>query len=154
MLTIDSIMRKPVVTAERDETAEQAAQKMHEAGVGAVVVVREDQIEGIFTERDLLALVAEGLDPRETKLADVATSEVVTVEAGARLRSCAETLRDLQIRHIPVVDDGRPVGILSARDFYVAAAEGFEKYIERARFDAELRDQVDPYDHMGGSYGR
>ena len=89
-----------------------------------------------------------------TRLADVATRDVATVEVSAPLRACADVLKDRGIRHVPIVDGGRAIGILSARDFFGAAAEGFERYIERARFDEQLRNDVDPYDHMGGSYGR
>jgi CBS domain-containing protein len=58
------------------------------------------------------------------------------------------------VRHLPVLSDGRPVGILSARDFFEAVSGGLEALIERARYDEKLRDNIDPYDHLGGSYGR
>ena len=154
MLTIDSIMHKPVVTATRDESVAQVARKMHEAGIGAVVIVADERVSGIFTERDLLGVVARGMDTGSTSVGEVATQDVLTVGADATLRACAEALRDGGIRHVPVVDAGRPIGILSARDFFGAAAEGFERALERARFDEQLRDDVDPYDHIGGSYGR
>jgi len=155
MVSIDSIMHKPVVTAELDEFVDIAARRMREAGVGAVVLVEDDAVVGIFTERDLLtSVVAEGLSPDSTRLGDVATREVLSVEIGAPLRVCAGALRDRSIRHLPVVDEGRPIGILSARDFLGAIVEGFEKLIERARFDEQLQSGVDPYDHVGGSYGR
>jgi CBS domain-containing protein len=155
MVSIDSIMHKPLVTAEASETAATAARRMREAGVGAVVIVEGEAIRGIFTERDLLtSVVAEGLDPARTKLGDVATRDVISVDVAAPLRSCAETLRDRGIRHLPVVDGGRPIGILSARDFFNSLSAGFEKLIEHARFDEQLRRNIDPYDHLGGSYGR
>ncbi len=155
MVSIDSIMHKPLVTAQADEMVGAAARRMREAGVGAVVIVEGETVTGIFTERDLLtAVVAEGLDPSRTPVGDVATRDVISVDVAAPLRACAETLRDRGIRHLPVVDGGRPIGILSARDFFNAVAEGFEKLIERSRFDEQLRSNVDPYDHLGGSYGR
>ena len=154
MVTIDSIMHKPVVTATPEEAIAQAAGRMREAGVGAVVVVENERVTGIFTERDLVSVVAQGLDPAATPVGEAATRDVVTIDSGSSWRACAEALRDRGIRHVPIVNDGRPVGVLSARDFFSAAAEGFERYIERARFDDQLRNNVDPYDHMGGSYGR
>jgi len=155
MVSIESIMHKPIVTAEADETVDTAARRMREAGVGALVLVEDDAVAGIFTERDLLiSVVAEGLSPGSTRVGDVATREVLSVEVGAPLRVCAEALRDRSIRHLPVVDEGRPVGILSARDFFGAMTEGLEKLIERARFDEQLQQGVDPYDHLGGGYGR
>jgi CBS domain-containing protein len=155
VVSIDSIMHKPIVTAEADESVALASRRMREAGVGAVVLVENGAVAGIFTERDLMtSVVAEGLAPDATKVGEVATREVVSVEVGAPLRVCVEAFRDRAIRHLPVVDGDRPIGILSARDFFGAVAEGFERFFERARFDEQLRSDVDPYDHMGGSYGR
>lgn len=154
MLSIDSLMKKPLVTAAPGDTVTDAAKKMQEARVGAILVVEDERIAGIFTERDLLRVVAEGIDVGKTPVGEVATRQVVTLTSGERLRTCAKTLRDGGFRHMPVVDGDRPIGILSARDFLVAATEGLEQFIERARFDSQLRDEIDPYDHLGGSYGR
>jgi signal-transduction protein with cAMP-binding, CBS, and nucleotidyltransferase domain len=155
MVSIDSVMHKPIVTAAADECVDVAARRMREAGVGAVVLIEDNAVAGIFTERDLLtAVVAEGRPPESTRVGEVATREVLSVEVGAPLRACAEALRDRAIRHLPVVDDGRPIGILSARDFFGAVSDGFEKVIGRARFDEEMEQGADPYDHLGGSYGR
>ena len=155
-MVIDSVMHKPVVTATADESIATATARMWEAGIGAIVVLdgASERIAGIFTERDALGVLARGLDPGATSVGEVATTEVVTVSSDASPRACAETLRDRGIRHVPVVQDGRAIGILSARDFFGAAVEGFEQYVERARFDEQLRNDVDPYDHMGGGYGR
>jgi CBS domain-containing protein len=155
MVSIESIMHTPLVTAEASEAVSEVAQRMRDAAVGAVVIVEGNTLVGIFTERDLLTtVVAEGRDPKGTRIGDVATREVLSVEKGAPLRQCAEALRDRGVRHLPVVEDGRPVGILSARDFFGAVSDGLERFIERARYDEELRAEVDPYDHIGGGYGR
>jgi CBS domain-containing protein len=99
--------------------------------------------------------VAEGRSAEATRVSEVATHPVATVPAGASLRQCAETLRDQGVRHLPILDaGGKPVGILSARDFFEAVAGGLERLIERIRYDEQLRANLDPYDHLGGSYGR
>jgi len=155
MVSIESIMHTPLVSADGDETVAEVARRMGDAGVGCVVLLEGDAVAGIFTERDLLTqVVAKGREPDKTRVGDVATREVLSVEVGAPLRECATALRDRGIRHLPVVENGRPVGILSARDFFGEVAEGLEKFIERARYDEALRGDVDPYDHVGGSYGR
>ena len=84
----------------------------------------------------------------------MATRDVVTVEPKASLRDCAETLKTRKVRHLPVVEGRRVVGIISARDFFEAVASELERYIERARYEEQLREDTDPYDHLGGSYGR
>lgn len=155
MLTIESYMKKPLVTAEPGETVKAVARRMAEAGVGAVLLLDDGSLAGLFSERDLLRrVVAEGRDPAATRVGEVATSEVATVGAGTALRACAEELKARGVRHLPVVESGRPIGIVSARDFFEAVAGELEHLIERVRYDEQLREGIDPYDHLGGSYGR
>jgi CBS domain-containing protein len=85
---------------------------------------------------------------------DVATRDVASVTADASLRECADQLKSRGVRHLPVVRDGQPIGIISARDFFEAAAGEFEKLISSAQYGEQLRRDVDPYDHFGGAYGR
>ena len=155
MATIDSFMQKEMVTAQPGETVAAVARRMRKAEVGAVVVMAGETLAGLFSERDLLnRVVAEGLDPGATQVADVATRDVATVSPDASLRECAEQLKAKRVRHLPVVDRGRPIGIISARDFFEAATREFEGLIEHLRYDNQLKENVDPYDHLGGSYGR
>ena len=156
MLSVESLMKRDPVGVEAGASVADAARRMREAAVGAVLVLEKGRLLGIFSERDLLTrVVAEGRDPAATKVSEVATRPVATVAAGASLRQCAETLREQGVRHLPIVDAaGSPVGILSARDFFEAVAGGLERLIEHRRYDEALRENVDPYDHLGGSYGR
>jgi CBS domain-containing protein len=148
-------MKRELVGVEPGVSVVEAARRMREAGVGAVLLLEGGSLTGIFSERDLATrVVAQGRSPDATKVGEVATRPVVTVPTGASLRQCAETLRDKGVRHLPVVSGGKAVGILSARDFFEAVAGGLEGLIERSRYDEKLRDNIDPYDHLGGSYGR
>ncbi len=83
-----------------------------------------------------------------------ASGDVHTVTRDASLRECAEKLRANHVRHLPVVDGNRPVGIISARDFFETASSELEGLVEHLRYDEQLREGQDPYDHLGGSYGR
>ncbi len=156
MASIETLMKRDVLTAGATEMVAEVVARMHRASVGAAVLVDGDQgPTGMFSERDLLRrVVAEGRDPASTDVGSVATREVVTVTPGTSLRECAETLRKNAVRHLPVVEGGRVVGIVSARDFFQAVSAELERYIEQARYDEQLREDVDPYDHLGGSYGR
>jgi CBS domain-containing protein len=156
VLSVESLMKRDPVGVEAAASVADAARLMNQARVGAVLVLEGGRLVGIFSERDLLTrVVAEGRDPAATKVSEVATRPVATAAAGASLRQCAETLREQGVRHLPVVDaGGKPIGILSARDFFEAVAGGLERLIERIRYDDQLRANLDPYDHLGGSYGR
>jgi CBS domain-containing protein len=155
MLTIESLMKKHVVTATAEESVADVVGRMSESSVGAVVVVDGESPVGIFSERDLVQrVVAEGKDPRSTEIGSVATRDVVTVDSGQSLRGCAEALKKHDVRHLPVVEGRRVVGIVSARDFFRAVTGELERFIEQSRYEEQLRENVDPYDHLGGSYGR
>ncbi len=155
MTTIEALMTSELVTAQSTETVSVVAGRMAEAEVGAVAVVEDDTLVGVFTERDLVCrVVAKGLDPAATPVGDVATGDVITVTCETPIRVCAEKLQGMNIRHLPVVDGTQPVGIVSARDFFSHVAAGLESLIERVRYDEDLRQDLDPYDHIGGSYGR
>jgi len=155
MVTTESVMSKQVVTAAPTDTVSGVAARMNEGSIGAVVLVEGEGLTGIFSERDLLTrVVAEGKDPAATEVGSVASREVITVAPGTSLRECADALRKHGVRHLPVVDGKRVVGIISARDFFQAVSGELERYIEQSRYDEQLREQTDPYDHMGGSYGR
>jgi len=99
-------------------------------------------------------VAAEGRDPAATAVGDVATRDVVSVQRPVSLRDCAAALRSHGVRHLPVVEAGRLVGIVSARDFFQAVSGELERFIERSRYEEQLRENVDPYDHLGGGYGR
>lgn len=155
METIKAFMKQEVVTADPGETVEQVVARMVESGVGAVVLVEGGELAGLFSERDFLKMAGgASFDPASTKVGEVATRDVVTTTGEAKLRDCAELLRSHNIRHLPIVEGRKAVGMVSARDFFDEVAGQFEKLVERARYDEQLREDVDPYDHVGGSYGR
>ncbi len=155
MAIIGSLMKTHMVTAAPDVTVANAARSMAENGVGAILLVENGEIRGILSERDVLSrVVAEGRDPAATKVSDVATTEVFAVDVHVHVRECAKLLRDQGIRHLPVTKEGKAAGILSSRDFFAYVVEGLERFIDRARYREKLEEGQDPYDHLGGSYGK
>jgi len=155
MTIIGSLMKTQTVSVDPDASVAEAAQAMAKNQVGAVLVVRDGALRGILSERDVVSrVVAEGRDPVTTKVSEVATSKPVTVEVDSKVRACAELLRDKGIRHLPVMQDGEPAGILSSRDFLAHVVAGLEGLVERARYEQALGQGDDPYDHLGGSYGK
>lgn len=154
MATVGEIMTTGLVTCRPGDTVVDAVARMAEAEIGAVLLVEKGgKLVGLFSERDLLLrVIAEGRSPAVVKVGEVATHDLVTVEASTSARQCAELLRQHRFRHLPVVRDGAPVGILSARDFFDYVASGFERFIDRARYEESLEEGIDPYDHLGGGY--
>jgi signal-transduction protein with cAMP-binding, CBS, and nucleotidyltransferase domain len=128
---------------------------MSENHVGAVLVVEGGEMKGILSERDVLSrVVAEGQDPAVTQVSEVATTEVVGVDASTHVRKCVEMQLAMGVRHLPVTENGKPVGILSSRDFLAYVVEGLERLIDKLDYEERLGEGEDPYDHLGGSYGK
>lgn len=106
-----------------------AAMTMAEANVGAIMVL-DDQglLTGLFTERDVLnRVVARGLDPDSTLLASVMTTRLQTATPDKPLDHALHMMFEGGFRHVPVVEDGKPVGMVSARNALGREIEEFEK---------------------------
>jgi CBS domain-containing protein len=109
-------MVKDVLTVEPSDTIGEAAEKMNSANVGAVVVVEDMvRIVGIVTERDLTRAVAARARAAEARCRQWMTPDPVTIEPETRIEDAAEIMFSRNFRHLPVVKDGRPLGIVSLR---------------------------------------
>ena len=111
----------------KDETVLQAAILMNEHRIGALVVVDNDRITGMFTERDVLRrVVGEQREPAKTRVADVMSADVVCGTPATTLEEIRGAMKNRRIRHLPVVDDeGRLLGLISIGDLnaYEAACQ-------------------------------
>jgi CBS domain-containing protein len=100
-------------------TVREAASLMAGRHIGAVMVMDGQRLIGIFTERDLMSrVVAPGLDPNTTKLAQVMTRDPDTIDGDASALDALQMMRRSGYRHLPVAKQGRIVGIISVRDLY------------------------------------
>jgi CBS domain-containing protein len=111
------VMRRAKLVKAKPETlVARAAALMTAKNVGAILVVEGERLVGIFTERDIVfRVVAHGLDPRTTRIAEVMTRDPQTVAPGRPFGYALALMHRGGFRHLPVVEDGRPVGIVSAR---------------------------------------
>jgi predicted transcriptional regulator len=118
MKTVRAIIGdRETVTVGCSTCAREAARLMAARQIGALPVVDGDRLAGIFTERDILIrIVAAGLDPAETPVAQVMSSQLVVAEVGESWETCLHRMQQSQVRHLLVLDQGRLAGILSIRD--------------------------------------
>lgn len=116
MATVADLMTKDVLTVEPSDSIGEAAEKMVAAKVGAVVVMEDFvRIVGIVTERDLLRAVASRARAAEARVRQWMTPDPVTIEPETTVEDAAKVMLDHNFRHLPVVKDGRPLGIVSLR---------------------------------------
>ena len=112
------ITGQSLVTATREMSVRAACRLMAEKRIGAMLVVESNKIVGIFTERDALnKVLATGVDPDATTLAQVMVSNPMTIRSDKPLGFALAMMADGGFRHVPVVDEnGAPLGMVSARD--------------------------------------
>jgi CBS domain-containing protein len=111
------VAHQTAITVPSKTTVEAAARLMKKKKVGALMVVDESRLVGIFTERDaLFRVLAENRDPHTTRVATVMTPEPRTIHPDKPFGSALFLMYEGGFRHVPVVEDGRPLGMVSARD--------------------------------------
>jgi CBS domain-containing protein len=116
-------MRVKLVTAKPGEPAAEAIRRMLENNIGSVVVCEDNHPIGIFTERDVLRLAGEGADFETTPVKKAMTARPLTINAGDSIIDAAQLMASRKLRHLPVVEDGNLVGIVSMRDVFGYLAE-------------------------------
>lgn len=108
---------RTVHTVSPRASVREAVRKMNELGVGSLLVMEEGRPVGIFTERDVLRRVVDaGRDPEATRVEEVMSSPVVTIRPETPVREAMETITTLRHRHLPVMDGGQVVGMVSIGD--------------------------------------
>ena len=123
------VIRRTPITLPPSATVQQACESMHQHRVGAIPVVNEQHhLLGIFTGRDAVRLLAEGRSPAHTQLDLVMTRNPVHLPPGHNAMEALHVMHDGGFRHVPVVDHGRLVGIVSHGDF---------RHIEHAKLDEQ-----------------
>ncbi|MER7056485.1 MULTISPECIES: CBS domain-containing protein [unclassified Streptomyces] len=120
---VRDIMTGDPVTVEPQASVTSVARIMRDQDLGAVLVTDGDELRGLVTDRDLvIRSVAEGGDPERTTVAGACSDDMVTVRSDEELDHAVELMREHAVRRVPVVDDGRPVGIVSLGDLAMERA--------------------------------
>src|SRR3954453_1823364 len=120
---ISEIMRDTrVLSVDAEQTVIEAARLMTEFNIGAVPVLRNGELIGIFSERDLMRrVVAGGRSPAMTKGFEVMTSKPQTISADDDIDECMKMMRKAGFRPLPVMEDGKLRGLISLRDIMMRA---------------------------------
>lgn len=129
--------RNAIFSVKSDATVLEALQQMAEKNIGAVLVIDEGQLVGIFSERDYARkVILLGRSSSQTLIKDVMTSKLITVSSEQKLEEAMIIMSEKHIRHLPIVDEGELIGIISINDVVTsiikdqkARIESLESYI-------------------------
>ena len=134
MVTVKEILEQKggaVARIDQDATVLDATHIMNDKRIGSVVVCSGEKVTGIFTERDVLCrVVAEGRDPAATRVAEVMTTPVACCTPQTTMEECAGVMTEKRIRHLPVVEDDRLVGIVTSGDILAREKQEHVKTIK------------------------
>ncbi|MEU5548974.1 MULTISPECIES: CBS domain-containing protein [unclassified Micromonospora] len=120
MTTVGDFMTTRVVTMDGSATLAAAAQEMRDSAIGDVVVCDGDNVVGIITDRDITVRgVAEDMDPNTAQLDQITSKDVITVSQYDDAVAAADLMRTYAVRRLPVVEDGRLIGLVSMGDLAV-----------------------------------
>jgi CBS domain-containing protein len=115
--TVEEIMTRDPRTVEIGDSLVDAAREMRDGDIGSVIVTDGGRVAGIVTDRDIVVrAIAEGRDPQSTTVGDVCSSGPRTLEPGDSVEVAAQVMGESSIRRLPVVRDGRLVGVVSLGD--------------------------------------
>mgnify|MGYP000004235374 CR=1 FL=1 len=130
--TVGEIIKdRDIYAVRKDQTVQEAVEKMVERNIGALPVLDGKRLVGIFSERDLMTrVVARGLDARRTKVGDVMTKEVVACEIGEGYDACLARMQQHNCRHLPITSGHDVVGFISMRDLLLVDRDEKQKEIE------------------------
>ncbi|MDX1506728.1 MAG: CBS domain-containing protein [Woeseiaceae bacterium] len=120
-----------VVAVTPEASVLDAVKLMADEGTGSVVVMDGEELKGIVTERDYARkVIIKGRSSQSTPIADIMTADVKTTTPEATVDSCLETMHALNCRHLPVVEDGKVVAMISSRDLVEAIIADQKEEIE------------------------
>jgi len=123
---------RDVISITPDASVYDAVKLMADKGVGSLLVMNGDELKGIITERDYARkVILESRSSEKTRVAEIMSTEVTTVSGEQNVSQCMEVMTRRRIRHLPVVEDGAVIGMLSMRDLVQAIIADQKEEIEQ-----------------------
>ena len=130
-MTVRQHMKKNVVSLPSSATLSEAARKMKEKNIGSIIIEENGRVKGILTDRDIaLALGAEQKEAASTCVCDIMVQDPITVEADADLDSALRIMNRANVRRLPVLENGKLIGVISSADIACAMKEEINRFME------------------------
>ncbi len=146
----DVMTKKPISLSPKD-TLQKCAQEMAKQHVGAMVLTEGNELKGILTEQDMVRkVVAKGVNPLELKIKDVMESDVKVISPEKDIFEALIMMKDLNIRHLPVVDGKNMIGFVTLKDILKIEPQLFDLLVEKFEIrEAENKPLNSPREKEG-----
>ena len=135
-MRVSEVMSTQIETINGEETVETAAKIMVKEHIGALIILERGELEGIITERDILKIVANNKSVK-TKIKEVMSKKLITIDHNAILEEAADLMVQYKIKKLPVLKDGKLVGIVTATDLITYEKNLVEKLSEIFLFSSK-----------------
>ena len=123
-MKIREIMTPAPVAVSQDVSLADASRMMRDQAIGDVLVTADERLHGLVTDRDIVVrALADARDPARTRIGEICSSEVVSLSPESSTSEAVRLMRQNAIRRIPVVENGRPVGVISIGDLAIELDE-------------------------------
>ena len=142
---VKDIMRNSVISIDESMTVKDAAQIMTDTKVGCVIITKEIAPVGILTERDFVTKIISNQMPYSTVLSEVMSSPLVSISADETVWEAAETMKTKKIHKLPVVDENKMVGIITATDLVKVSSVGSDSNMRQIADQILIRMRNDKY---------
>jgi len=146
---VADVMVKEVIAVESGVTVKQAVDLMNHYEIGCLVVLTKDKVEGIVTERDILKrVIGKHRDVNMTKIKEIMSRPVWVVRSDTQLETALQTMLTRKIKKLPVVQEGRLIGLLTLTDvarFQPKLLNKFRKFLLRVDTPKRIRKVADRY---------
>jgi len=119
MLLVKDVMNKNVVVAKSSVTLREAAKVMGEMNMGSLVIMEDEKIVGIVTSTDILKSIGDGKDPDKVTIGEIATKNVITIQADDPLEKAVDLMIKHKIKKLPVMMNEKLVGIITVSDIAI-----------------------------------
>ncbi|MFH1722443.1 MAG: CBS domain-containing protein [Candidatus Altiarchaeota archaeon] len=146
MTAVKDVMSETVFAADPEMTIVEAAKKMAKEGIGSLVVLHKEEIVGIITERDMFRkIIAQEKDYRELQVKDVMTSPTLTIKPTDSLNDASKIMAAQEFRRLPVVDEGKLVGIVTETDLWLRMTEETIDNLKKDVLSGDIPKVVEEY---------
>ncbi|HSO55326.1 MAG TPA: CBS domain-containing protein [Actinomycetes bacterium] len=152
-MEVSEVMTKEVVTVGPHYNVADVASLMDAKGIGSVIVLEEERVLGILTERDILKVIGAGEDPKNVAAHEALIGDLYTIAPGASVEDAASQMTQAKVRHLPVIEDDQIVGILSIRDVVRWSVREMAQATELPHMDVsrQVLSIVHPVDPASGN---
>ena len=118
-MLVRQVMNRTIVTAKGETTIKEASKIMGEMHIGCLIITEDDKIKGLVTNSDLLRAIARDCDPATTTLQEIMSKDVKVIEPERTLEDAIKLMVEHKIKKLPVVEDNKLIGIITASDIAV-----------------------------------